>query len=119
VELPIITAGVCAIGNATYIGTGTVSVGRTLHEYTGGPGVGNARICRDAVCPVWDERLPVRLVAGRPVLPSGHRERLLLPVPAAVLADAGAEASLFRDLLGGGVPEQAGSLRRTADHRTG
>jgi hypothetical protein len=79
----------------------------------------NLLICRDERCPVWDERLPVRLVAGRPVLPSGHRERLLLPVPAAMLADAGAEASLFRDLLGGGVPEQAGSLRRIADHRTG
>jgi hypothetical protein len=43
---------------------------------------------------------------------TGHRERLLLPVPAEVLADAGAEASLFHDLQGGGVPEQAGSLRR-------
>lgn len=74
---------------------------------------------RDAVCPVWDGRLPVWLVAGGPVLPSGHRERLLLPVPAAVLAGAGAEASLFRDLLGGGVPGQAGSLRRTADHGIG
>ena len=38
-------------------------------------------------------------------------------MPAEVLADAGAEASPFRGLLGGGVPEQAGSLRRRRGSR--